>query len=375
MNGSTPISLPQYKRDQLIERLQHWLHKDTFTLLEAAELCGVLINTSLSCRWGPITFFALQNEFRRILGARYHAVSGYFRRIGKHQALEKELPAALAKRVTPLLAREQARFMYNSKASCKLTPAIVCELRWLHDYLSNPSNAWSIAIGHVVPRTPSFTIAGDASLLAGGAITHDLEFWFDIHWSSETRRRIKLPPSDPNYVHINALEYVVQLLQLVAVVALLEEGLPQYLIDKLPGRVVPPLPILLTHTDNKTSRRWYSRVTSRSLSGQNLVKLEGVLLQRTDLGIQCDWIPVVHNSEPDTISRPDPSLSSTHWYQQMFQLMPKLQSYRYFRPSPELLSAIQSRLYTAQWLAPPDLPKKLGRFEVGVSTTLSSAIL
>jgi hypothetical protein len=40
----------------------------------------------------------------------------------------------------------------------------------------------------------------------------------------------------------------------------------------------------------------------------------------------------------------------------------KLAVYRFFRPSAELISLLESRLFSEQWLASPPLPKKLGRF-------------
>ena len=124
------VGLPQYKWDQLVERLQHWLSQTHFTILQAVELCGTLINVSLVCRWGPMTFFGLQAEFRRVLLARYHAITAYFRRSGKIEALRAKLPIPLEKCLTPLLARAQARALYHSKATCEINEAIHAELRW-----------------------------------------------------------------------------------------------------------------------------------------------------------------------------------------------------------------------------------------------------
>ena len=75
-------------------------------------------------------------------------------------------------------------------------------------------------------------------------------------------------------------------------------------------------------------------------------EIEGALFQRSPLGHESKWLAGVENCEPDYISCPDLSLAPTAWHSQMFWQMPKLKSYRYFRPSREFTSLLSSRLFT-----------------------------
>jgi outer membrane protein W len=43
------VSIPDYNRDQVVELLALWTHKESYTLLEAAELLGLLNNISKIC--------------------------------------------------------------------------------------------------------------------------------------------------------------------------------------------------------------------------------------------------------------------------------------------------------------------------------------
>ena len=369
------VSLPSYKREQLIETLALWSEKDSFFLLEAAELLGSLVDASLLCRWGPITFFAIQNAIRRALASRYHKVAGYFSRQGLMERFSEDLPPNLESRALSLVSKQMARVLWKDRSPCPAPPDFREEIKWLHSYLSVPANTWEISIGHIIPRDPTFTSAGDASLDAGGAVSDDLRFWFDILWSASIRRGVRLNSSHPDYVHINCLEYLVQLVQHAAAITMLEEGFPPEVMANLPGGDIPPLPILLSRTDSMSSNAWTSKVTSSSWRGQNLVKLQGALFQRSPLGHESKWLAGIDNVEPDYISRPDLSLPAAAWHPQMFRQMPKLRCYRFFQPSPEFTSLLSSHLSTKRWLAPPRLPKTLGRFVPGASITSFSVTI
>ena len=58
------VSLPDYKREHLQALLDKWLQRKTYTLLDAAELLGLLNNLSSICRWMRPRYFALQNAAR-----------------------------------------------------------------------------------------------------------------------------------------------------------------------------------------------------------------------------------------------------------------------------------------------------------------------
>jgi hypothetical protein len=53
------LSLPSEKRFVLVQELNKWLDKETFSLLEAASLCGLLSDAARKCRWAWPRFFNL----------------------------------------------------------------------------------------------------------------------------------------------------------------------------------------------------------------------------------------------------------------------------------------------------------------------------
>jgi hypothetical protein len=57
------VFIPDYKRDQVVELLATWIARESYTLLEATKLLGLLNNLSEICRWARPRYFALQNEF------------------------------------------------------------------------------------------------------------------------------------------------------------------------------------------------------------------------------------------------------------------------------------------------------------------------
>ncbi|KAI2489086.1 hypothetical protein MHU86_25515 [Fragilaria crotonensis] len=226
-------------------------------------------------------------------------------------------------------------------------------------------------VGHVIPRDPQFTSFGDACLTGGGAFCHDLQFWFDMHWSERTKRAIAV-----NKIHINLMEFVVVIVQLAATITLMEEtGLYKPLQRTFPNGIAK-LAKLLIRTDNSPSQNWAHKVSAKSERGQQMVHLYAALLERTTIAVSCTHVSGATNLLADFLSRPPTHLPSPALrHQQIFEKEPKLASYRYFRPSPELLSSLASRLFNEQWIATTTLPKLLGQFEAGESITSSFVTL
>ena len=182
-------------------------------------------------------------------------------------------------------------------------------------------------------------------------------------WSEKTQQQFV-----SGKIHINILEFIVVLLQLAAAIVKYETQ---------PAETsMQPLSKLLIRTDNSPSRNWAHKVSAKSERGQLFVSLYAHLIERTPLTIACDHIAGVDNNLADFISRP-PQTSHSHATrcEQIFLQEPKLKSYSYFRPSAELLSCLESRLFTEQWQVNLPLPKSLGRFEIASCTTSCSVIV
>jgi hypothetical protein len=147
------VSIPDYKRDQVVELLALWTHKECYTLLEAAELLCLLNNLSEICRWARPGYYALQSAIRPALRTRYHVLRGLrSRNTNRIASWEQELPDALAARLEPLIQREIAAILWNTRQTISVTPSVHQEIGFLHDYLANRSSPWAISIGHLVKR-------------------------------------------------------------------------------------------------------------------------------------------------------------------------------------------------------------------------------
>lgn len=370
------VGLSEDKRTRMVSDLADWFPLTKYTLIQASQLHGSLESISRYNQWGRAWFFALQNALRDALKIHYFALKRRLEKMPKAReaALRISLPASLHHRIAPLIQKEKAVLLWRHKASIPISASLrVCIVN-LHEYLADFSRPWKQQIGYIIPRIPHMVSKGDASQTAGGAYCERLEFWFDIIWSARTRHCVKfLPPSHPDFVHINALEFVIVILQLAAVTVRLAT-LPDAVRRRQFPNGVPAEPVLLTRTDNMTSMSWASKVTSKTLRGQQLIGLYAELLREHPIGQQADHIAGVDNIIADDISRPtDPNLTHSQRLAQIYRKQPSLKKLDYFRPSPELLSLLSSLLFASPAPGLPKVPKILGQFEADASTFSCSA--
>ena len=364
-------TLPTDKRRALQEMLEEWIQKDNCSILEAATLHGTLADASRANRQGRTLFFGFQNALRRTIQQRFNQVRGYISRQGKTKKYTAELPKHLHHRIDSMIARDMAAMLWSHKVKIPLPPSVINELKHVHSLIANPTYKWEMQIGHVIPRDAQFTSIGDACLTAGGAFCDELEFWFDILWSTKTKQAIA-----NKTIHINVMEFTIVILQLAAVITIMEEPNLQPTVAKNFPTGIPSLAKLLIRTDNSPSQNWAHKVSSRSEKGQHMVHLYAALLERTTLAVACNHISGKTNSLADFISRPPTHLPSPAFrHKQIFAKEPRLASYRYFRPHPELLSNLESKLFSEQWNATTILPKSLGQFEAAGYTTSSFVTL
>ena len=156
-----------------------------------------------------------------------------------------------------MISRDIAAMLSSNKVKVPITAAVKGELMTIHSLIANPLYKWEMHIGHVIPREAQFTSFGDACLAAGGAFCDQLEYWFDIHWSSKTKKAIA-----NESIHIILLEFAVVILQLAAAITIVEESdlLPS-VAKKFPAGI-PKLAKLLIRTDNSPSQNWAHKVSS-----------------------------------------------------------------------------------------------------------------
>ena len=361
------VSMTATKRQILINELGIWGTKRTFTILEAATLYGLLSDAAQVCRWAWPCFFALRNALNYALREQYHKARGYATRARKRQRLRAQLPKSLHNRLQSLVAKDIASYIWRNRVAIPMNQLIKNELAYLFAYLSIPTNPWEISIGHIIKRDPHGTTAGDASHVGVGAINDEMQFFIDGRYSTHLRARIK--ETDRHHdgrVHINAMEFVIIILQVAAIITAVE--------DAAPG-AYPPLMVYRILTDNTAAKSWLSRMGTGSIHGQRLLRVLAELLRRSDIGCNCDHIAGADNILPDFISRLSPSLTPLQRREQIFAKDPRTRSWRSFLPSPTLLSLLRSSLSSSANTVLPALPDSLGRFVNASSTSSCSFVI
>ena len=371
------VGLLDYKLDQLRTTLQEWTAKPSFDLLEIATLLGVLENHTRYARWARCWFFSLQNGVRVILHGRYKIISRIFDRSGRTATLRRQLPGSLVSHLHSILARDKAQLLWATKQRYLVTPEISASLQHLLAYTTTAADPWDVPLGLIVPRNHHVSSRGDASFVGGGAYCSGFRFWFDIAWSRRTiKGATRTKQSSDEYVHINALEFIVVILQFAAIITRLEDceqGHSDPAIYFPNG--VPSIPVWLVESDNMVSVAWERKATSSSLQGQGLVSIYAELLRRRHIQTQCDHLAGTLNIVADDISRNDFSLPFPARVAKLYKEHPTLSTLDFFQPSPELLQLLTSRLFSRLNPVPCLLPAQLGQFLHVGSTTCTSVTL
>src|SRR6056300_235796 len=367
------VGLPHKKKLSLLARLQTTLESPRLTIRELAVLLGHLGNATTVKRDMRCSFFNLERVLRMLLHSRYHATVGWFSRRDRVASLQKQFPDHLHHQLEGIVSRQVANYLWNNTAAIRLDEPVLRELRRIK--LSLESEPWEIFIPQMIPRDPHFVTHGDASFIGGGAVSQSLNYWFRLVWSPDLVRRLHLHSSHPDYVHINCLEFLVSLLQVVAAIVTFEDyadipadQLPAFLAAVFPSGL-PRFPVVEVGTDNKSTKAWTNNVRTTSALARALVHLLGQLLNRNLLTVLAEYIEGAVNIVPDFISRPDQTDSHLFLLAQTFQEHPWMRNLRFFRPSPALLSALQSCLSYNSNRDLPRIPKKLGHFDPAGSTT------
>jgi hypothetical protein len=235
---------------------------------------------------------------------RYHILKRWYDRSDRPARLREALPPSLYARLSSLVAKDKAVLLWNSNAQMPTSTPIRSCIDALYTYLANSTNRWKQPIAFIVPRVPHAVSLGDLSQNGGGGYCAKLRFWFDLTWSDRIKHATKsLRPTDPDYVHINSLEFIVVVLQLIAVATRLASLSDSDRLLAFPDGL-PTMPVLLSHTDNTSAKSWANRVTSKSSQGQRLIGLYAEILRTCNIGLNCDHIAGVKNAIADFISRP-----------------------------------------------------------------------
>jgi hypothetical protein len=366
------VQLLPRKRAKIIDLLRDWTTRKTFLLLEAAQLLGLLEDAARYNKWGRAWFFLLHNALRDALQKRAYFVARQFNRAGRKAHLQALLPGKLKNRVLSLVSLAHAKLLWGSTTHTAITSTVQgCIADLLHSF-SNFS--WCAKIPFIIRRDPNVSTTGDASELGGGGFSTAMRFWFEVGWSDEVKYRVALPSTDPGYVQINCLEFLVVILQLAATIVLFQTPRDQLALLFPDG--IPVFPVLLAWTDSTASKAWANKVSTGSIRGQYLLTIYAELLRLYDVGVNCDHLAGELNILADFISRPTHfHLSPADRAEQIFRQFNFMRTWRFFQPSHAFLQLLRSHLLAKSWPGRPSLPPTLGRFVPAGSTTSSSVTI
>jgi hypothetical protein len=372
------LSMVPHKRDQLISELNGWLLPSaTFTLLDFARLTGVLVDHARICRWARCYVYNIVNQLGQILNARYRML---IRGKSKNFAAQfGPVPKNMEHRLDQLVSRAKAQILWQHRSRYSIGTAVLNDLRFLHTYLSDRTNPWSMSIGHFIKRTPIGCSYGDASTGRGmGFYSHTHKFYSFMFWSPELRHKIHLKnPSEA--CHINQLEMVTYLLQLAAIATAIADPsqMPPDVAEQL--RDCPTAPRWSIYVDNMATKFWGEKGMATTARGQLLLRVQAALYYKSDVQGMTTYIRSEDNTLADLLSRsPEPPLthdSYSAFVAQVFLFDNRLRSYTFFHPSPILVSLLRSILLTNASYGIDCLPAALGHFERDVPATYNGVML
>ncbi|CAJ1954270.1 unnamed protein product [Cylindrotheca closterium] len=304
------VRLPSIKRDRLLKLLSETLATPSLSLRDIAILLGHVSTATTVCRWMRCSYFNLQRVLSQFLRSRHQSIKHYMKRNDKVQIISDQLPPSLRYRLASLIGKEAATFLWNANKRFRLDEPVLRKLQAIKHSLE--TETWEIYIPQMIPRDPHFTSYGDASFIGGGAYSDELLFWFRVVWSPDIVAGTKLKASNPNYVHINSLEFLVAFLQEVATVVRLEGTSHAHpgLAHKFPTGF-SQFPVLLNRTDNTPTEKWMNDARTNSPFARLLVDLHGQLLKRSPLTALSDHIPDILHFTLDEKLRLFPAESRT----------------------------------------------------------------
>ena len=270
-----------------------------------------------------------------------------------------------------------AKAIYGLRTQIPITTQLRTELTRLYHYLKDKNNLWKIPIGWLIPRTPNSHSYGDASQQGIGFWSADLEIFFYTGFPPRTTKRFHLSTKNPNYLHINEIEFLVIIIQVAATIQFHEEKLTtKAFLNQFPHGL-PPLFYQMIESDNMSAESWIKRVASYSTIAKKLLDILALLYQRPSIQFNCKHINGEDNEKADVLSSQNCNLQQTNptaYLTQIFQKLPCMRNYQSFHPTEELISTLTLSCSNNGRTLKPKIPKTLGQFKATSSIILNGAL-
>ena len=142
---------------------------------------------------------------------------------------------------------------------------------------------------------PIFTTFGDSCLKGAGGYSLSLGFWWHLPFPEEVKLRTllhKRDNADSLLISINILEFVTVIINYCAALHMV--------LTK--NHTSDPYPVLLNVTNNASALSWTMGACRKSRIGRLLARFFCSLLINSPLGINSQWISMLHNAIADDIS-------------------------------------------------------------------------
>ena len=359
------VELPDEKRQKLLVCINSTWHDNhkSFTLLEGLILAGNLEHAALVCPWLRYCFVSLRHLINKLLQrARFATLQSSF--YSQWMKLIRDSATATEKDLKEKFAAKKiAEHMYHSKKKMFITIELRHEISFLKKLLSENkhSQIWS-PIAHLIPRVPTYTSAGDASLRAGGGFSIDLNFWWFFEWPPEIQNltldkfQIKQQNDHGDLISINLLEFVAFIINYIAANIRLSQLRKEDTQNKL-----EQYPVILNKCDNVSALKWILKAATASAAGRSLSRLTCSVMRTSPLGLNGEHLAGELNVIADGISRLVTDANSSPNFSLLMQEFPVLQNCYRFIPSAELVFYLTQSLLGELELDPPAL-KQMGHF-------------
>ncbi len=185
----------------------------------------------------------------------------------------------------------------------------------------------------------TFTTFGDSCLKGAEGYSLSLGFWWHRPFPEEVKLRMllhKKDNADGLLISINVLKFVTVIIYYCAALHIV--------LSKNPTN--DPYPVLLNITDNTSALSWTTGACRKFRIGCLLACFFCSILINSPLGINSQWISMLHNAIADDIFCAKTAASEyTHSYpsfdySSLQQKYPELSHCSFFQPAPELISLI-----------------------------------
>ena len=153
------------RRTKVISVLQEgkWiLYGQSKTIREICTVLGILNSAAEYFPWARAQLFVLENLLRDAIRKRYKQAKASKKCREDISIKKRRLPPSMYHRMVSISAVIEAKFAFADDLKINIPEQATSAILTLYKYLMK-NEPWECPIGHIVPRTPTWTSYGDAS--------------------------------------------------------------------------------------------------------------------------------------------------------------------------------------------------------------------